>query len=56
MDMNKLLLGLIGFGLSIGLGILIMIFGWGLEPISWGWVVWGNIGSALVAGLFLNAD
>lgn len=50
--MTKFLLSFIGFGIAIGLGIAVMIHGWGLEPISWGWVIWGNIGAALLGALF----
>jgi hypothetical protein len=37
--MTKFLLSLTGFGIAIGLGIAVMINGWGLEPISWGWII-----------------
>ena len=37
---------LLGFAVALGLGIAIMVFGWGLHPISWGWVIWGGIASS----------
>lgn len=54
--MTRLLLSLIGFGIAIGLGVAIMIHGWGLKPVSWGWIIWGGIGSAVLAAIFQMAD
>lgn len=54
--MTKFLLSLIGFGIAIGLGILVMIYGWGLQPVSWGWIVGGGVGSALLGAVFQLAD
>lgn len=54
--MTKFLLSLTGFGIAIGLGIAVMINGWGLEPISWGWIIQGNIGGALLGAIFQLAD
>jgi len=34
----------------IGLQVLVMIYGWGLEPQSWWWIV----GGGLVGMVFLN--
>lgn len=50
--MFRFLISLIGFGLILGLGMMTMIYGWGLEPASWGWIIGGGIGSALLAGIF----
>lgn len=33
--------------LSVGLQILVMVNGWGLKPVSWGWIIG--------AGVFINA-
>jgi len=42
---------LISFAVAIGLGILVMINGYGLEVKSWSWVIWGGIGSSMVGAL-----
>lgn len=31
--------------------ILVMIYGWGLEPNSWGWILFGNFVSILIAAI-----
>lgn len=54
--MTRFLFSLIGFGVTIGLSILVMIHGWGLYPVSWGWVVGGSIGGALLGALFQIKD
>lgn len=50
--MNKFSLALFGWFILMGVGILVMIFGWGLEPRSWGWILFGNTIGAIVASLF----
>lgn len=32
-------------------GILVMIYGWGLTPVSWGWILFGNLFAVLVAAV-----
>jgi hypothetical protein len=54
--MTKFLLSLIGFLLSIGIGTAVMIYGWGVQPVSWGWILVGSIGGALIGALFQLAD
>ncbi len=54
--MTKFLLSVVGFGVAMGLGILVMIHGWGLQPVSWGWIVFGGAGGALLGGLFSLGD
>lgn len=36
-------------------GILVMIYGWGLTPVSWGWILFGNLFGVLVAAVLQNA-
>lgn len=36
-------------------GILVMIYGWGLTPVSWGWIIFGNIGIVLMAAILQTA-
>lgn len=54
--MTKFLLSLVGFFVTIGLGILVALHGWGLEPQSWGWIIGGNIAASLIGALFQLAD
>ena len=54
--MTRFLLSMVGFGIAIGLGILILIHGWGLQPVSWGWIVGGGIGSAILGAMFQLGD
>jgi hypothetical protein len=28
---------------AVGLGILVMMYGWGLHPRSWAWIVGGGV-------------
>lgn len=46
----KMLAILFSSTVLFGLSICIMLFGWGLKPVSWGWVIWGGIGA-----IFLSA-
>jgi len=41
------LLLLLGF--SAVLGVLVMIYGWGLTPVSWWWIIGGVIGTWVLA-------
>ncbi len=41
--MNKLLAQIFLFVLMLVSGILVMIYGWGLEAKSWWWIVGGGI-------------
>ena len=35
------------------LSIAAMIWGWGLEPQSWGWIIWGYVG-VFILGILSN--
>ena len=37
--MNKILAMIFILTLSVGLQILVMIYGWGLQPKSWFWIL-----------------
>lgn len=41
--MIKLLSVLLIFGMGTTVGILVLIFGWGLSPQSWGWIIGGAV-------------
>ncbi len=38
---------------SIALGVAIMVYGWGLEPQSWWWIIGGGIGGRILVELIL---
>jgi hypothetical protein len=46
------LFGLIGFVLAFAAGLLVMVFGWGLEVQSWGWVLGGNFVMICIMAVF----
>lgn len=54
--MTRLLLSLFGFFVMVGMSIMVMVFGWGLQPVSWGWIVGGGIAGSFIAALFQMAD
>ena len=54
--MTKFLLSLVGYGIAIGTSILVMIHGWGLQPISWGWILGGATVVSVLAALFQISD
>lgn len=44
------------WALGILLGILIMMYGWGVEPCSWAWIIGGGVaGRMIVIALELAA-
>jgi len=51
--MKKFLQSLVGLCLVLGISALTMIHGWGLVPVSWGWIIGGGLSTFFVAGLFL---
>lgn len=54
--MTRFLLSLVGYFVALVLGICIMLFGWGLTPYSWGWIIGGGIGASLLGALFQLTD
>lgn len=54
--MTKFLLSLVGFFFIIGMSILVMIFGWGLEVKNWGWIIGGNLAGSIIGAIFQAAD
>ena len=36
---------------GIGVGWATMIYGWGLDPSNWPWIIFGTAGNILLAGL-----
>jgi hypothetical protein len=49
----KALASFISTLLVMGLGLLVMIKGWGLYPISWGWVL-GGYGAMIFIMIFIG--
>jgi hypothetical protein len=43
MTLSKFLAMLFVAALLIGLSVLVMMFGWGLEPKSWWWIIGAGI-------------
>lgn len=54
--MTKFLLSLVGYIVAIVMSYLVMVHGWGLQPVSMGWVVGGGIAGSLLAALFQLSD
>ena len=48
---GQLLLGIFSIVILVTGHILIMIFGWGLLPISWGWVIGGLLITGFISAL-----
>ncbi len=45
MGKGSIAAGLFLAGFAINLGV--MVYGWGLEPLSWAWIIGGYIGAIL---------
>ena len=41
--MSKLLALIFIAALAVGLQILVMIYGWGVQPQSWWWIIGGGV-------------
>lgn len=39
----KLLATFLLLPLSIAVGILVLMFGWGMQPVSWTWIIGGAV-------------
>ena len=44
----KAVAGVFGFVLTIIISIAVMMYGWGLEPKSWWWIIGGGVGLRLL--------
>lgn len=50
-ELTYLLNALMWFTLMLIMGILVMIYGWGLEPKSWPWIIGGGIFGRTAVGI-----
>ena len=56
MDMfRRAMMVVFGLVLGIGLSIMVMIKGWGLEPKSWAWIIWISFFGQVFAQLLIRA-
>lgn len=46
--MVKVIAGLLGYSLVVVIGLLVMMFGWGVEPKSWEWIIGGTLATSVV--------
>ena len=49
--MDKFIAGLALFICAVGISILVMIYGWGLTPLSWWWIIGGGVGVKILIEL-----
>ena len=50
-----LFLYLISIVVVFGSGILVMIYGWGIEPVSWAWIIFGNMIGIAISAIIQSA-
>ncbi len=51
----KIVVNIFGFVLLMILSIVVMIYGWGLEPKSWFWIIGVGIISRIILELMMTA-
>lgn len=51
-EFRDFLLSLFGIVVAMTTGILVMIFGWGLQPESWTWIIGLNFLGHFIAVIF----
>ena len=52
-EIRKLVTVILGMAIGVGTMVLVMIYGWGLEPQNWWWIVGGSIGGQILGHLFV---
>ena len=54
----KAIVGLLMLVLIVGLSIAIMIYGWGLTPVNWWWIILGYLAVMVLSciSLIVSAD
>ena len=53
--LRRFLVSVTGIAISIGVSVLVMIHGWGLDPKSWWWIVGVYFFGHLLGQLFVKA-
>ena len=53
--MKELIILIFGTIIGISLSITVMIYGWGLEPKSWWWIIGGGIFLRILVGIMETA-
>ncbi len=51
-SLQKFLLGILTIPTFVVIGVLVMIYGWGVEPRSWGWIIGGGVGLNAIVVIF----
>jgi hypothetical protein len=41
-ELRKFLIMIFGYLILLGMGVAINVYGWGLSPKSWGWILGGG--------------
>lgn len=36
---------------GFGIGWMVLMYGWGLTPVSWPWIIFGTLGAVVVTGV-----
>jgi len=55
-ELKNLLLAIFGCCVAIGTSICTAVFGWGLQPRSWWWIIGGSLGGFIIAQVILEAS
>jgi len=50
-EIRKLVVVVAGYGVAMAIGVLVMVYGWGLHPQSWGWIIGGGVAVPVIARL-----
>ena len=53
--MSKLLAFMFIAALAVSLQVLVMIYGWGIAPVSWWWIIGGGVFGVTILRSMLNA-
>jgi len=51
---SKVVASLFLFCSSVGISILVMMYGWGLQPVSWWWIIGGGVGIKVLVDVMLS--